>query len=436
MSTKRWGLFFRGGTEENEEDPVNHNEFNCPITCDLMMDPVVCADGTSYERTAIEQWLSVHNTSPLTGAVLPHKNLVPNLSLRALVEDYRHRTSGTIAPHRSTTHRAIDLPMSPRNALLEVDLPPMPSMDRNEARKFLIDHVTSGWTTNTSAAAGCEILSCITVHPVVTKIENFVETRERRTEHAPYVSGPFTMRADGSPPDVWSIPCAEEPHFQYKTEEVEIPYTTQLETCVKCRGLGSGECTECNGTLEKKCRWCNGRSEIQTTCQKCEGSGRMACEAKACDRGLMKCADCLGSGEVKSFEVMYRKLTTISFARSTGTTISDRDLSSSKIHAAAGKVIYSDTALQVVPPSDFTGEIRNILRAVQQQSADKMANVTHQGGRVLQQRLSVTQVPITLTKAVYEGTYFHWYVYGSDHVVCAFGYPNTCCEWCNRCSIS
>jgi hypothetical protein len=37
---------------------------------DLMQDPVLAADGFSYERAAIEDWFAKgHRTSPKTGAV-------------------------------------------------------------------------------------------------------------------------------------------------------------------------------------------------------------------------------------------------------------------------------------------------------------------------------------------------------------------------------
>ena len=41
-----------------------------------MEDPVVCADGHSYERAAITQWLLARDTSPCTNAPLLHKNVV------------------------------------------------------------------------------------------------------------------------------------------------------------------------------------------------------------------------------------------------------------------------------------------------------------------------------------------------------------------------
>ena len=40
--------------------------FLCPITHDIMKDPVICIDGFTYERTAIEHWLENNQTSPIT----------------------------------------------------------------------------------------------------------------------------------------------------------------------------------------------------------------------------------------------------------------------------------------------------------------------------------------------------------------------------------
>ena len=40
----------------------------CPITMDLLWDPVFTSDGHTFERSAIERWLETHRTSPLTGA--------------------------------------------------------------------------------------------------------------------------------------------------------------------------------------------------------------------------------------------------------------------------------------------------------------------------------------------------------------------------------
>ena len=57
------------------------SSFVCPITQAVMEDPVMTADGHTYERAAIEQWLASHNTSPLTGLPLSTHELVPNEQL-------------------------------------------------------------------------------------------------------------------------------------------------------------------------------------------------------------------------------------------------------------------------------------------------------------------------------------------------------------------
>ena len=56
-----------------------------------MREPVVCADGLTYEREAIEAWLRHQQergaplTSPKTNAPLPHAHLTPNRLLRNLI---------------------------------------------------------------------------------------------------------------------------------------------------------------------------------------------------------------------------------------------------------------------------------------------------------------------------------------------------------------
>ena len=55
------------------------------ITQEIMIDPVICTDGNSYERTAIQEWLNINNTSPLTGEILSSINLIPNHTLRNVI---------------------------------------------------------------------------------------------------------------------------------------------------------------------------------------------------------------------------------------------------------------------------------------------------------------------------------------------------------------
>lgn len=68
-------------------EPPLPNMPPCPITGEPMRDPVVAADGHTYERTAIARWISTSNKSPLTGAILAHKDLVPNYMLLSSLQE-------------------------------------------------------------------------------------------------------------------------------------------------------------------------------------------------------------------------------------------------------------------------------------------------------------------------------------------------------------
>jgi hypothetical protein len=58
----------------------------CPITCELMKDPVITADGTTFERCAIQEWFSTGaRTSPTTNEPLENLTLIPNHVCKRLI---------------------------------------------------------------------------------------------------------------------------------------------------------------------------------------------------------------------------------------------------------------------------------------------------------------------------------------------------------------
>lgn len=65
--------------------------FICPITQELMVDPVAAADGTVYERAAIVAWFSnpkCGNRSPITNEPLPTTKVSEIVALRRAIEEY------------------------------------------------------------------------------------------------------------------------------------------------------------------------------------------------------------------------------------------------------------------------------------------------------------------------------------------------------------
>ena len=59
----------------------------CPITFEIMRDPVVAADGHTYEREALLRWLKGSNNSPATGAPLANRTIIPNYCVKMLIRE-------------------------------------------------------------------------------------------------------------------------------------------------------------------------------------------------------------------------------------------------------------------------------------------------------------------------------------------------------------
>jgi Mg-chelatase subunit ChlD len=79
------------------------SEFMCPISMDLMTDPVIGNDGHTYEKTAITEWLINHSVSPLTRRPMTLQDIQPNFALRGAIERWRLSNEPMPAPVELTT---------------------------------------------------------------------------------------------------------------------------------------------------------------------------------------------------------------------------------------------------------------------------------------------------------------------------------------------
>ena len=65
------------------------DEFRCPISLDLMLDPVIVSTGQTYDRASIARWIEAgHSTCPKSGQKLGHSSLIPNYALRSLISQW------------------------------------------------------------------------------------------------------------------------------------------------------------------------------------------------------------------------------------------------------------------------------------------------------------------------------------------------------------
>ncbi|KAL0403505.1 UNVERIFIED_CONTAM: U-box domain-containing protein 14 [Sesamum radiatum] len=66
--------------------PIIPDDFRCPISLELMKDPVIVSTGQTYERSCIQKWLDAgHKTCPKTQQTLLHTALTPNYVLKSLI---------------------------------------------------------------------------------------------------------------------------------------------------------------------------------------------------------------------------------------------------------------------------------------------------------------------------------------------------------------
>ncbi|XP_051128453.1 U-box domain-containing protein 8-like [Andrographis paniculata] len=65
-------------------------DFICPISLEVMSDPVILSSGHTFDRASIQRWLDAgHRTCPISKLPLPEPpSLIPNHALRSLISNY------------------------------------------------------------------------------------------------------------------------------------------------------------------------------------------------------------------------------------------------------------------------------------------------------------------------------------------------------------
>ena len=75
------------------EDP---KVFCCPISGELMQDPVIDSEGNTFDRKYIKRWLLIKGTSPITRTPMTIDCLKPNRSLRDAIQEYIMKKEGNV----------------------------------------------------------------------------------------------------------------------------------------------------------------------------------------------------------------------------------------------------------------------------------------------------------------------------------------------------
>ncbi|KAM7269766.1 hypothetical protein ACFE04_025263 [Oxalis oulophora] len=80
---------FKSNLRRSGQMPLPPEELRCPISLQLMYDPVIISSGQTYERICIEKWFSDgHDTCPKSQQKLAHLSLTPNYCVKGLIASW------------------------------------------------------------------------------------------------------------------------------------------------------------------------------------------------------------------------------------------------------------------------------------------------------------------------------------------------------------
>ncbi|OVA03294.1 Armadillo [Macleaya cordata] len=125
--TESWDGSYDTGSQSDESyhlerthiEPI-YDAFVCPLTKQIMLDPVTLENGQTFEREAIEKWFKECKESgrklvcPLTQRELRNADLNPSMALRNTIEEWIARNE---AAQRDIAHRSLSLGSSENEVL-------------------------------------------------------------------------------------------------------------------------------------------------------------------------------------------------------------------------------------------------------------------------------------------------------------------------------
>ena len=119
------------GSDGKSKVPVPAH-FSCPVSMELMVDPVMVVTGHTYDRAFSQRWLESGNkTCPVTGIKLRSLELTPNFALRMAIQDWA-TANGIVLNPCPTTHSSWEVPCGWCRARMiqewQLTLPPLPSI--------------------------------------------------------------------------------------------------------------------------------------------------------------------------------------------------------------------------------------------------------------------------------------------------------------------
>jgi hypothetical protein len=131
------------------------DDFKCPISLEIMSDPVIISSGHTFDRSSIQRWIDAGNrTCPITKLPLSEPpSLIPNHALRSLISNYTNLSLPK--PHSQLEPQTLISTLTSRSSSVEEKVSSFDQLSRLCKR----DSVLRRRLTESGAVSA--VLSCV-----------------------------------------------------------------------------------------------------------------------------------------------------------------------------------------------------------------------------------------------------------------------------------
>lgn len=301
-----------------------------------------------------------------------------------------------------------------------------PFLTEEEAKEALAQHVSEHCCYGKRPIKHLKFTSLVSAVSYRYILDTFTETRSTMQASVPYC-GEQIIR-NGPSPGPWQIEVPKPILFVDMTSHFEVPNTASVKPCHKCRASGYVMCTSCFGRGSETCSLCHGsghRSDADgecKTCFSCHGRGRKRC-FRCSSTGRVACKQCDTYGKLKCYVqlTVLHKTFQDDFIKDT---LSD-NIPDETIRKCRSKVTFTEENLRLRPINHHSDQ------TVNKASYDliMLHDSKYSRAKILTQRHSVNEIPITHCKYEWKKNSSEFSVYGLENKVFAPDYPRKC--FCN-----
>uniref|UniRef100_A0A3B5M5V9 Ssu-2 homolog n=1 Tax=Xiphophorus couchianus TaxID=32473 RepID=A0A3B5M5V9_9TELE len=277
----------------------------------------------------------------------------------------------------------------------------IPALSEDVAREAFKDYVQSQCCYQSGPANEGVITNMESFNTYRLRLETFTESRSTEMAEKPYEGETADFYTQPAPTP-WEVQTKTPELFTKHTEEVRVPYTSNIKVikqCNKCNGSGKNEeenCTDCNGTGKDRC-------------SKCSGAGKKKCET------------CKGKKKLLTFIKLK-----VEWANHVDNHVVEQNsgLKAEELNSVNGKELHKMTQIMVYPLYGFPNPA--IVEASDRLIKEHQSKYA-QTSRILQQRQTVELIPVTKVNYKWKSSIHIFYVYGKENKVNTDNYPETCC---------